>query len=76
MPEHYLCLLVRLFVKHGVFSLCIGSGMPVSRGVVEGPARIVLSLADAHTIQVSAVFMSSRCIWHHHYTLYTLAITQ
>jgi hypothetical protein len=29
------------------------AGMPVSQGVVRGPARIVLSLADAHMIQVS-----------------------
>ncbi|KAK7481714.1 hypothetical protein BaRGS_00027087 [Batillaria attramentaria] len=33
------------------------TGMPVSRGVVEGPARIVLSLAEAHTIQAGDVLV-------------------
>ena len=45
--------------------LCVCAGMPVSQGVVGGPARVVLSLTDAHRIQVTTLLASCMCVCAH-----------
>ena len=42
--------------------LCVFAGTPVSQGVVGGPARVVLSLTDAHRIQVTTLLASCMCV--------------